>query len=429
MKIGKKDLKSLISKIRKDIGHKDVNITISDILFDEESGTLLIITPDRPEKSVIIGKGGWVVGRLREELKVNSIHVEAYSDFIVPQYRMGLALEKLEKINEEYPLPYSRPLLNLANLLKTRIENPYDFESVLKSFNGDFKIETSAGKKGIELDQDVELDQDLELDQKLGLDLDQDRELDNGGFKTVVALSGGVDSSTSIIIAKILGFNPLAVTVNPGDIILPRYFRESVENLTQKLGVKHQYLEVNMKDVIDGSLDGRFHPCGKCSKVIEETVFNYARENNIPFVIYGDLLSSGAQSIHLKEYIPGNIEKTVLGELNSEEVNSSGKFSLIERNENVSGDGTGLKKANRLINGNILKINLPALLSLKKGDVKKIAAIWGVNKRGGYGCPLIGEVHRKHPHMRRFSIQRVLRETRAGVLEPGEALEQITGMI
>jgi hypothetical protein len=33
MKIGKKDLKSLISKIRKDIGHKDVNITISDILF------------------------------------------------------------------------------------------------------------------------------------------------------------------------------------------------------------------------------------------------------------------------------------------------------------------------------------------------------------------------------------------------------------
>jgi len=429
LKILKKDLTSLISTIRRDIGHKDVDIIISDILFDEESGTLLIITPDRPEKSVIIGKGGWVVGRLREELKVNSIHVESYSDFIVPQYRMSLALEKLEKIIEKYPLPYSKPLVNLANLLKARIENSYDFESVLKSFNGEFKIETSTGKNGLELDHDVELDQDLEVDQKLRLDLDQEREMDRGGFKTVVALSGGVDSSTSLIIAKMLGFNPLAVTVNPGDIILPRYFRESVENLTQKLGVDLQYLEVNMKNVIDGSLEGRFHPCGKCSKIIEETVFNFARENNIPFVIYGDLLSSGAQSIHLEEDIPGNIEKTILGELNSEEVNSSRKLSLIEGNENVLGDGTGLRKANSLINGDILKINLPALLSLKKGDVKKIAAMWGVKKHGGYGCPLIGEVHRKHPHMRRFSIQRVLRETRAGVLEPGEALEQINGMI
>ncbi len=40
---------------------------------------------------------------------------------------------------------------------------------------------------------------------------------------------------------------------------------------------------------------------------------------------------------------------------------------------------------------------------------------------------LIGEVHKKHPHMRRYSIQRVLRETRAGILEPGEGLDQIQG--
>ena len=68
MNLEKKDLKYLVSKIRRDIGHKDVEVDISDIIFDEESGMLLIITPDRPEKSVIIGKGGWVVGRLREEL-------------------------------------------------------------------------------------------------------------------------------------------------------------------------------------------------------------------------------------------------------------------------------------------------------------------------------------------------------------------------
>ena len=385
MNLEKKDLISLISKIRRYIGHKEVEVAISDIIFDEELGTLLIITPDRPEKSVIIGKGGWVVGRLREELGVNSIHVEAYSDFIVPQYRMRLALARLENITSEYIPQYNEPLLNLINLLKARIENPYDFESVLRNFNpGDFQIITH--KSGEVLENDIEIDLDTEIDP------DQ--------FKSVVALSGGVDSSTSLIVAKMLGFHPLAVTVNPGDIILPRYFRESVENLTQMLGVQHQYLEVDMKEVIEGSLEGRFHPCGRCSKTIEETVFDFTRDNNIPFLIYGDLLSTGAQSLQL-------------------ELNSSGKGTSSGIETNSSGIETNLVK------GNILRINLPALLSLKKGDMKKVAGSWGVKKRGGYGCPLIGEVHKKHPHMRRFSIQRVLRETRAGILEPGEALDQI----
>ena len=385
MNLEKKDLKYLISKIRRDIGHKDVEVDISSIIFDEESGTLLIITPDRPEKSVIIGKGGWVVGRLREELGVNSIHVEAYSDFIVPQYRMRLALARLENITSEYIPPYNEPLLNLINLLKARIENPYDFESVLRNFNpGEFQITTHKSVEVLENDIEIDLDTEIDPDQ----------------FKSVVALSGGVDSSTSLIVAKMLGFHPLAVTVNPGDIILPRYFRESVENLTQMLGVQHQYLEVDMKEVIEGSLEGRFHPCGRCSKTIEETVFDFTRDNNIPFLIYGDLLSTGAQSLQL-------------------ELNSSGKGTSSGIETNSSGIETNLVK------GNILRINLPALLSLKKGDMKKVAGSWGVKKRGGYGCPLIGEVHKKHPHMRRFSIQRVLRETRAGILEPGEALDQI----
>ena len=143
---------------------------------------------------------------------------------------------------------YNKPIANLTYLLKARIENPYDFGSVLREFHS----------------SNPHLED----------------ELDNDEFKTVVALSGGVDSSASLIIAKMLGFNPLAVTVNPGDIILPRYFRENVENLTHKLGVKHRYLDVDLKEVIDGSLEGRFHPCGRCSKIIEETVF-YSSEKII----------------------------------------------------------------------------------------------------------------------------------------------------
>ncbi|MGZ7050292.1 MAG: ATPase, partial [Methanobacterium sp.] len=98
MKIDKFEILDVINKIREDIGHKKSELDILDIRIDEQTGNMLILTPDRPEKSAVIGKGGWVVGLLREELGVNSIHVEANSDFLVPKYRMELALKKLENI-------------------------------------------------------------------------------------------------------------------------------------------------------------------------------------------------------------------------------------------------------------------------------------------------------------------------------------------
>ncbi|MGZ7117163.1 MAG: ATPase, partial [Methanobacterium sp.] len=160
-----------------------------------------------------------------------------------------------------------------------------------------------------------------------------------------------------------------------GSIILPQYFRNNVEKLSTKLDVNHNYIEVEMDDVIKDSLGGRFHPCGRCSKVIKGAILDYAKDINIPFLIYGDLLTTGTSSI-------------------------------------VQEDG-------------MIKINLPAMLSVSKGEIKNIASKYGIFKKGGYGCPLINEVHKKYPHMKKFSIQRILRETRAGVLEPGEALEMI----
>ena len=51
-------------------------------------------------------------------------------------------------------------------------------------------------------------------------------------YEAVVALSGGVDSSFSLILAKKLGFNPIAVTVNPGTIVLPKQFKENIKLIT-----------------------------------------------------------------------------------------------------------------------------------------------------------------------------------------------------
>lgn len=336
LKFEKYDIINRICRIREEIGHQNVKPDIKDITFNETSGVMLIVTSDRPEKSAVIGKGGWVVGKLKEELDINSIHVEAYPDILLKEYKMKLTRDKLKDILKTVKFTDSKPLENLCNLLNQRLENITDFDIILQSIQN---VEESAINQA------------------------------------VVALSGGVDSSFSLIIAKVMGFNPIAVTVNPGNIILPKYFQNNVETLCNKLNVKHVYIKVEMDDIIKDSLEGRYHPCGRCSKVIKGAVLDYTKEKKIDFLIYGDLLSTGAQSIVIDE--------------------------------------------------NIVKINLPAMLSVTKGEIKNVASKYGVFKKGGYGCPLINEVHKKYPHMRKFSIQRVLRETRAGILEPGEALEMI----
>ena len=93
----------------------------------------------------------------------------------------------------------------------------------------------------------------------------------------IVALSGGTDSSFSLILAKKLGFNPIAVTVDPGTIVLPKQFKYNIDNLTKDLDVSHEYIPVDYDDIIEESFTGRFHPCGRCSKRIEETLYNYAK--------------------------------------------------------------------------------------------------------------------------------------------------------
>lgn len=319
----------------------DLGFSLKSVVYHEDTKEMVIITPDRPEKSAVIGKGGWVVGRLKEELNVNSIHVEAYSDVSIRKYRMKLALEKINYVLESWEIDDTRSLENLADLLNYRIKNIYDHDSIPVVIKN--KMEESEDHQAI------------------------------------VALSGGVDSSFSLIVAKLMGFNPTAATVDPGSMILPVYLKRNIENLCRILKVEHEYIHVDMNHIISSALEGKFHPCGRCSQMIERTLLDYTKNNNSTFIIYGDLLSTGAQSITCE-------------------------------------DG-------------IVRINLPAMLSATKKEMENLTLNYGVTRRGVYGCPFLNQVHKKYGHMRRFSIQRILRETRAGILEPGEALIMIMKLI
>lgn len=356
-----------IKRIRKEIGHEDMIIRIKSINFNEKTNKLTIITPDRSDKSIIIGKGGWVVGRLKEELSVDTIHVIDYSDLLLKEHKLSLSLERLNefiKIQEDfYTQEEMLPFYRLKELVVFRLNNLSNFDfleyisdEIFNESNEDYKIRSLNEINSNEFIYNTPSHL-------------------NKGITVILALSGGVDSSFSLILLKLLGFNIKAVTVNPGTIVLPKQFKRNISNLNESLDIEHVYLEADYKEIIKESLNGKFHPCGRCSKKIDETILEFAKENGINFVIFGDMLSTGYQSI------------------------------VERRNTNI--------------------INLPALLSIEKNEMKKTLKYFKVNIINGFGCPLLHEVETKYPFMKKYSIQRVLRETRSGALEPGEALDLI----
>lgn len=320
-----------VNRIREDIGHDKVNIFIEEIYF--KNNELWIITEDRPDKSAIIGKGGWVVGKLREKLGLESIHVESYGDFLNKNYKLKLSGKTIDNLDLNLT-----GLENLRKVIDNKLENIYSFN-----------FENYFNENIFDESPDTE---------------------------AVVALSGGVDSSFSLILAKKLGFNPVAVTVDPGTIILPNQFKKNIQTLIDSLDVEHEYISSDYSDVIQESFTGKLHPCGRCSKNTGELVKRYAEDKEIPIIIFGDMLATGSQCINLQD-------------------------------------------------DSLYRLNLPASLSVGKQEIKSLIKNYDLKTFKGFGCPLLYEVHRKFPHMKKFSIQRILRETRSGALEPGEALDLI----
>ena len=320
-----------VNHIREEIGHDKVNISIEEIYFENDE--MWIITEDRPDKSAIIGKGGWVVGKLRERLNLESIHVESYGDFLNKEYKLKLSKKTIHNLDLNFV-----GVRNLERTIDYKLANIYSF-----NFDNFFEDHSFDESENVE---------------------------------AVVALSGGVDSSFSLILAKKLGFNPVAVTVDPGTIILPKQFKENIKLVTETLGVAHEYIETDYSDVISESFTGKIHPCGRCSKNTGELVKRYAKDNEIPIIIFGDMLATGSQCINMQD-------------------------------------------------DSLYRLNLPASLSVGKQEIKSLIKNYDLKTFKGFGCPLLYEVHKKFPHMKKFSIQRILRETRSSALEPGEALDLI----
>ncbi|USS40728.1 ATPase [Thermococcus aggregans] len=185
------------------------------------------------------------------------------------------------------------------------------------------------------------------------------KEFDRSRIKEKIALafSMGSDSTATLLILRWAGFDVVPVMVKlpqMEDVVLLR---------AQSYGAV--FVEVpKYMEVINSQIQKRAPICGKCHSMIMEAVKNYARKNGIKIVASGDLLSFGSISIYKEE--------------------------------------------------DLIKLNFPAFLALDKREAIKI-----LDRKYtlGFGCSLWKSATKTAPILKRFGIQRVLRELRAGAID------------
>lgn len=178
------------------------------------------------------------------------------------------------------------------------------------------------------------------------------------GVKMALAFSAGSDSTAALKILRWAGFEVVPVTV-----LLPQ-MNETVVERAERLGAV--FVEVpGYLEVITAQMEKGAPICGKCHSMVMAAVEGYAKENGIKILASGDLLSSGLISIYET--------------------------------------------------GEIVTLNLPAFLALDKAEIIEII---GGRYDLKFGCPLLWETFRKAPSVKRFAMQRILRELRARAITP-----------
>lgn len=177
------------------------------------------------------------------------------------------------------------------------------------------------------------------------------------GVQVALAFSGGSDSTATLKILRWAGFDVVPVMAK-----LPQMKEPIILNAMKQGAVFveiPQYLDEMMARV-----RRRAPICGLCHSMVMDAVKEYARREGIKIVASGDLLTFGSLSIYSE--------------------------------------------------GDIVNLNFPAFLAM---DKREAISVLGREYTLGFGCPLWKSAAKEARVLKRFGIQRVMRELNAGAID------------
>ncbi len=205
---------------------------------------------------------------------------------------------------------------------------------------------------------------------------------DDTDMRVAVAFSGGVDSGAALYWATRKSMSVISLTADLGYQVMDDSQKIAVRKLAEKLGASQRFIDATSEvdKIFEDALKGKIHPCGQCHSITMECMRNSARDLGFDVLLTGELLPTGRQSIELLD--------------------------------------------------DLTVIHLPAALSLSKYRNREISSRLGISEgQERFGCRLLSRCHQQGWKMIGPSIYRVLRESEAGVLTTGQALQQINNIL
>ena len=309
---------------------------IADVRLDHEKSLLHVIAEDRPDKAAALGAGGMVLHKAASLLGFRKAFITSMRDIELKRSRVASSLSALLALGKTSPPQVKRVIeARLTCLLENELRFPHG-------------------------------------------DMPQMDPIEEAGV--AVAYSGGVDSTAMLVAVSQLGLKPTAVSVHPGNWMIPPETLRIMEKVTSMLGVKNVFLNGDgYEEILGLASEGIVHPCGRCHRLTEKLISSWALQNGFGVVCFGDLLPTGRHAVYST--------------------------------------------------GGILRFNLGAL-AMSKRETDEISKRHGHPGTHFYfGCPLLRSAQRKHRHLQYLSIYRVLRECHSGILEPAQALRYVKSII
>jgi len=251
-------ISDLVNTIREELNlTRGVSPRIEKV-YEHNDSSLHLVTPDRAEKSLLLGPGGRVSAELAKRTE-RKITIYGSDEILLRRHRLQLTISRIEEVMSELSDSQREVVICLKQLIEQELLYP---------------------KKQIQYNSSL-----------------------GNRLRTALAFSGGIDSTASVEILKESGFIVDAILVylghqfqNPKDMKLAEDWC-----IQQNVNLVRIDATGGNTDLLERVDAGRIHPCGECHNQIMERVREYIVKSNYDVLVTGELLPSGRQSIMLEE--------------------------------------------------------------------------------------------------------------------------------